>query len=201
MSIYRVNQHRFCIVPEPYQLRSGQSQSKQSGTALVTSLVMLLIMTMIGVGSLKSTLMQEKMAGNVWDAGAAFQATEIGLRDGEDFIESLVTPALFSTTATPTIGLLSAIATEFDYLDTAAWNASSAIQSTGEFSAVEQPPFFVIKHVKDATGSGGNDSIMVRSYESNPAGTNVSVFKITSKGSGRTASARSILQIYYAKRF
>ncbi|HFD11292.1 MAG TPA: hypothetical protein ENJ32_02310 [Crenotrichaceae bacterium] len=175
--------------------------SEQTGTALVTSLVMLLIMTMIGVGSLKNTMMQEKMAGNVWDAGAAFQATEIGLRDGENYLETLASPSVFSTTASPSVGLLSAIATEFDYLDSAAWNAGSAIQSTGAFNAVENPPYYVIKHVKDTSGAGGNNSIMVRGYDDVTPGTSVSIFKITAKGTGRTAAARSILQTFYAKRF
>jgi type IV pilus assembly protein PilX len=174
--------------------------TNQSGTALVTSLVMLLIMTMIGIGSLKNTLMQEKMTGNVWDRSAAFQATEISLRDAENFIETLASPSVFSVLPTPT-GLLSASETEIDYLETTAWNTSVAIQSSGEFDAVEQPPFHVIKHIKDTTGPGGNNSIMVRGYDDVTPGTSVSVFKITAKGSGRTDSARSILQTYYAKRF
>jgi type IV pilus assembly protein PilX len=174
--------------------------TNQSGTALVTSLVMLLIMTMIGIGSLKNTLMQEKMTGNVWDRNAAFQATEISLRDAENYIETLPSPSIFSVLPTPT-GLLSSSATEFDYLDTSAWNASSARLSGGEFDAVKQHPFHVIKHIKDTSGPGGNNSIMVRGYDDVTPGTSVSVFKITAKGSGRTDSARSILQTYYAKRF
>ncbi len=179
---------------------SHKSETLQSGTALVTSLVMLLIMTMIGIGSLKNTLMQEKMAGNVWDAGAAFQATEIGLRDAENFIETLVTPSVFIATPTPA-GLLSATASEFDYLDSTAWSISTARQSTGEFDAVGNPPYHVIKHIKDTSGPGGNNSIMVRGYDDVTPGTNVSIFKITAIGSGRTDTARSILQTYYAKRF
>jgi type IV pilus assembly protein PilX len=189
-----MNNHRF------KKLGLGHApELHQTGTALVTSLVMLLIMTMIGVGSLKNTLMQEKMAGNVWDAGAAFQATEIGLRDAEIFIESLATPSVFSITATPTIGLLSATATEFDYLESSAWNSSSAKQSAGEFEAVKQPPFFVIKHIKDTSATAPSPEVL--NYGANPPGSSVSVFKVTAKGSGRTDAARSILQIYYAKRF
>lgn len=172
----------------------------QTGTALITSLVMLLIMTMIGVGSLKNTLLQEKMAGNVWDAGAAFQSTEIGLRDAESYIEALATPSLFTSLPTPT-GLLSSAATEFDYLDASAWSISTARQSTGTFNAVQEPPYYVIKHIKETSGPGGNNSIMVRGYDDVASGTSVSIFKITAMGTGRTNSARSILQTYYAKRF
>ncbi|MEE9411422.1 MAG: PilX N-terminal domain-containing pilus assembly protein [Methylococcales bacterium] len=188
MNNNQINQCKNCFVP----------LSNQTGTALVTSLVMLLIMTMIGVGSLKNNMVQEKMAGNVWDAGSAFQATEISLRDAESYIETQSSVASFNTSTT---GLLSATDAEFDYLDSVAWGANSARQSTGEFTAVKEPPYHVIKHVKDTNGPGGNNSIMVRGYDDVAPGTNVSIFKITAKGSGRTDSARSILQTYYAKRF
>ncbi|MCH9697291.1 MAG: hypothetical protein K0U68_04230 [Gammaproteobacteria bacterium] len=173
---------------------------KQSGTALVTSLVMLLVMTMIGIGSLKNTLMHEKMAANVWDTGASFQATEIGLRDAENYIETMASPSVFKASPTPA-GIFSSTATEFDLLDLTAWTTTNAIQTTGEFDAVHEPPFYVIKHVKDTSGPGGNNSIMVRGYDDVTPGTSVSIFKITAIGSGRTDSARSILQTYYAKRF
>lgn len=186
-----------------HKIRTKQQPTlliKQTGTALVTSLVMLLVMTMIGIGSLKNTLMQEKMAANVWDTGASFQATEIGLRDAENYIETLASPSVFKASPTPT-GLYSSTETEFDVLDFSAWTISNAIQTTGEFDAVHEPPFFAIKHVKDTSGPGGNNSIMVRGYDDVTPGTNVSIFKITAIGSGRTDSARSILQTYYAKRF
>lgn len=173
---------------------------KQAGTALVTSLVMLLVMTMIGIGSLKNTLMQEKMAANVWDTGASFQATEIGLRDAENYIETLASPSVFKATPSPA-GIYSSTASEFDYLDLSAWTTSNAIQTMGEFDAVYQAPFYAIKHIKDTSGPGGNNSIMVRGYDDVTPGTSVSIFKITAIGSGRTDSARSILQTYYAKRF
>jgi len=62
--------------------------NKQKGVVLITSLVLLLIMTMLGVTAMSTTIIQEKMAGNSLDRERAFQAAEAALRDAEQFIEN-----------------------------------------------------------------------------------------------------------------
>jgi type IV pilus assembly protein PilX len=57
---------------------------RQSGAVLVVSLIMLLVMTLIGVTAMRSTTMEEKMAGNSRDHAVAFQAAESALRQGEE---------------------------------------------------------------------------------------------------------------------
>src|SRR5690349_1024962 len=59
---------------------------RQRGTALVTSLLLLLILTVIGVTAMQVTRMQERMAGNTRDLNLAFQGAEAALRNGEDMI-------------------------------------------------------------------------------------------------------------------
>ncbi len=56
---------------------------RQRGAALVVSLIFMLILTIIGTSALRSTTLQEKMAGNTRDINAAFQAAEAALRAGE----------------------------------------------------------------------------------------------------------------------
>lgn len=55
----------------------------QSGAVLVVSLIMLLLLTIIGVTSMQTTSLEEKMAGNMRDRNIAFQAAEAALRDAE----------------------------------------------------------------------------------------------------------------------
>ena len=61
---------------------------QQSGVVLVISLVMLLLLTLIGVTSVQTTSLEEKMAGNMRDQNIAFQAAEAALRDAEADINS-----------------------------------------------------------------------------------------------------------------
>jgi type IV pilus assembly protein PilX len=58
----------------------------QRGAALVTSLLLLLVLTVIGITAMQMTRVQERMAGNTRDLNLAFQGAEAALRDGENLI-------------------------------------------------------------------------------------------------------------------
>ena len=75
------------------------SISNQRGISLLTVLLLLLIMTVLGLASLRSTLMEEKMSGNSLDRGVAFQAAESALREAEGII-------LLNTPASACVGYL-----------------------------------------------------------------------------------------------
>lgn len=55
----------------------------QRGAALVVVLILLLVMTLLGLASLRGTLMEERMSANLYDRNLAFQAAEAALREGE----------------------------------------------------------------------------------------------------------------------
>lgn len=59
---------------------------RQRGAVLIVSLIFLLLMTLIGVTSMQSTTLQERMAGNTRDRNLALQAAEAALRGGETWI-------------------------------------------------------------------------------------------------------------------
>ena len=75
---------------------SGPSRSKlpamcsgrgaQRGVALVVSLVLLLVATLIGLASVRGTNLQERMSSNMYDRSLAFQRAESALRAAEDAI-------------------------------------------------------------------------------------------------------------------
>ncbi|WP_172962254.1 pilus assembly PilX family protein [Hydrocarboniclastica marina] len=66
----------------------------QRGSALIVSLVMLLLMTLVGVASMQGTILQERMAGNLRDREMAFEATETALRVGEEWAVANVPAAM-----------------------------------------------------------------------------------------------------------
>lgn len=55
----------------------------QSGAALVVGLVMLLVLTLLGLASMQTTSLQERMASNYDQRNQAFQLAETGLRFAE----------------------------------------------------------------------------------------------------------------------
>ena len=70
----------------------------QAGAVLVTSLLMLLVLTIIGVTAMQMSRMQERMAGNTRDRNLAFQGAEAAVRAGEARLGTLtVAPVTCST--------------------------------------------------------------------------------------------------------
>ena len=59
-------------------------KSKQSGAALIVSLVMLTVMTLLGVSTVKMTVIGERMAGHFFNKQSSFDSSEAALREGED---------------------------------------------------------------------------------------------------------------------
>lgn len=55
----------------------------EQGFVLVVALILLLILTLLGLASIQSTSLEEKMAGNQRQQALAFQAAEAALRQGE----------------------------------------------------------------------------------------------------------------------
>ncbi len=64
----------------------------QRGMALIISLLFLLVLTMLGMTSMQTTTMQERMAGNVRDRNVALQAAEAALRTAEEELGDAVLP-------------------------------------------------------------------------------------------------------------
>lgn len=61
-------------------VRTGRARvANQSGAVLVMSLVILLVLTIIGVAAMRTSSLEERMAGNIQEATHAFQAAESGL--------------------------------------------------------------------------------------------------------------------------
>lgn len=58
-------------------------RQSQRGMALLVSLVFLLLLTLIGISSMQSATLQEKMAGSLVSRNQSFQAAEQALRIGE----------------------------------------------------------------------------------------------------------------------
>lgn len=73
---------------------SGFSDTR--GAALVTSLVILLVLTILGLAAMSTSSLEEKMSGNIQDSTFAFEAAESGLN------KALTTAGALSLSGTTT---------------------------------------------------------------------------------------------------
>ncbi len=61
----------------------NKGSSRQSGVVLVTALMVLVVLTLLMVSTMRTGIIEERMAGNLREWNKAFQAAEAALRDGE----------------------------------------------------------------------------------------------------------------------
>lgn len=64
------------------------NRGRQSGAALIVSLIFLLLMTLLSTSTMRSATMQERMAGNTRDYNLGFQSAESALREAEAYLRA-----------------------------------------------------------------------------------------------------------------
>lgn len=166
----------------------------QKGAVLLVSMVILLALTMLGVTSMKSSLTGLTMAGNLREAGLAFQAAEAGLRSAENIIEGSTSLTLFDGSTS----LLNRASVDPNYLLAASWlNAS---QANVVLANVSNNPRYIIRYLGDR-GSSVNAALSLDGYGGNQSDRLISNFRVTSRGTGQTGNFFKVVQSYYGKEY
>lgn len=160
---------------------------KQHGVSLSIVLILLLIMTLLGLASMRGALMQEKMSANQFDRSLGFQAAEAALRTAEARLEP-TPPATFS--ATCTTGLCTKPAAG----SVNRWDDAATAWSTLPASGTNPPARYIIEAMGAAEIPNPRTSGLVGSTSLKPV---YQVFRITaeSQGDGRS---RILLQSNYS---
>lgn len=166
-------------------------KNKQQGVALIVSLIMLLLLTLLAVSSMNTTILEEKMAGNYKDRNMAFQAAEAGLRTGETYLNdtSFVDLPVFDGT---TAGLYKPTQSGLPRWQTVTWTKDSG--TVREYSGtlkVATKPLYIIEEL--LTVDEGGDDIEAGIAQENQ------YYRVTTEAVGGTDSAVVILQSTYKK--
>ncbi|MDH3305864.1 MAG: PilX N-terminal domain-containing pilus assembly protein [Gammaproteobacteria bacterium] len=177
-------------------LGNQKSLRRQRGVVLIVSLILLLVVTLLAVSSMQGTALEEKMAGNTRDRNLAFQTTESAIREAETYIESVVSLGSFNGAA----GLFGLTDIEPYYAMGTTWSdATQHVVADSGYGAYARPQYF-IKHFTTVKGTEG--AMNMSGYGDNKGTGDVSVFKITSRGTGGSAdSAEVILRSHYGRIF
>lgn len=172
--------------------------SKQKGTILVISLLILVVLTIIGVSSMGSSSLQERMAGNFRDRQIAFQAAEMTLAYAEDFArDSIVSTSVFNDTN----GLYSKGngPTSQDAFTTSWWTGTNSRVMPTTIAEVRTQPRYTIEYRGD-TGEEEGTSINLSNYGNTSTGGQISNFRVTVYATGLSDNTVVILQSNYGKR-
>lgn len=174
---------------------------KESGAALMVSLIMLLILTIIGVTGMKNTALEERMAGNMRDKGLAFESAEAALRDAEAFMETVFTLGAFNADGSDgyydnsTRDLWQSV----DWDGTNVGNTNKSVTATTSIPGVEAGKY-VIQYIADSEESDVSGGVNLNNIGQGTGGGNTSIFRITVRGSGASGNAAVILQTLHGRK-
>lgn len=162
----------------------------ERGAALITGLIFMVVLTLLAMAAMRTTLLEEKMAGNARDVDLAFQAAEAALRAGEQVLNGASLPVFAASGAYLTSSGVNTRGTDTYWLQTHNWAADSVAVSTvpaGVYSA----PRFVIEQMPAIPGQGG-------SLKAGPVA-ETGVYRVTVRGIGGTANTSIFLQETYRR--
>lgn len=169
--------------------KMSKQSPRQDGMVLITGLIFMVVLTLIVVASMRTTLLEERMAGNARDTDLAFQAAEAALRAGEEVLNSDLLEEFTSTSP----AYLS-VDTRMDtyWRDTHDWSAD-AEAVTGTITGVSAAPRFVIEELRPIPAAGNESETFKPLLDS-------SIFKVTARGVGGNPSTVVVLQSTYQRR-
>jgi type IV pilus assembly protein PilX len=174
--------------------------SHQSGAALPVVLLLLVIVTLLGVVSIRGAIMQERMAANTAARSMAFQVAEAGLRQAEIIVRD-------GTITFPASGCSAGRCAMVAPPNAPAWEANGFWASGAGFQtgtpvslgAVSVAPRFVIENFGRVTTIAAGSSESIDLGKAPPsAGTAQTVYRITSYARTPTG-AEVVLQSLYRR--
>lgn len=179
---------------------------RERGAVLAICLILLLLVTLLGLSTIRTTTMQEQMAANTRDKDLAFQAAEMAIKVAERVLE-VGTPSTLSFTPACTNGLCSARSFEMRALrwedpdacgngkDIWMCNKSTVVQVDGVSSNIK-PPRYIIEELADIDTA---DHLNIGNIGDGVHGETAAVYRITAIGYGGSAVSKAMLQTTYAK--
>lgn len=165
----------------------------QQGSALVISLLMLLVMTLLGVTAMMTSRLQEKMAINARQYNLAFQASESALRTGEEEtrLAAVQDPTAYTATCGSGLCLHSTSGTPA-WLSTGWATGTNVRKSATDLAGIPSTyqPMYIIEILPKQSPQGNNISqTTVYGPNNTPQ-----YFRVTSYGSGADGTSAVMLQ-------
>lgn len=176
--------------------------AREQGVALIMSLVMLLILTILGISSVQTTSMQERMTLNARDNDLAFQAAESAVREAENYLSTNTSLLPFQDANTdgrydaPDNGAVDMSA--FDWA-TAGNNDRGFKTVATTLDGVADQPKYIIEWVKTVVSE--EDTLNLNNIGQDTGSGRTQMFRVTAYGTGGTDTAHVMIQTTYGKRF
>jgi type IV pilus assembly protein PilX len=168
--------------------------SRERGAVLVTSMLLLLVLTIIGVTVMQMSRMQERMAGNSRDVNLAFQASEAGLRGAEEFIDNLDARPVSCATEACNFRLDGSITGNVGLKDQAWWDDNSHDYGLEAMENLAEPPQTLVEELGSVRTDG---DIQAGQGEEDTRW----FYQVSSRSTGGSGQAEVVLQSTFTRRY
>lgn len=164
------------------------------GSTLIVTLLLLLVISLLGVSSMQTAQMQQKMSSNIQDKEYSFNAAESALSAGEAWLLGLTAePNVFESCAVyPCVQEVMQNVNLVQQDDE--WWSSHAASYDGGFKKFSTPPKYIVEFLQFVPDSPiiGDSSMKSKGMH---------YYQITAYGVGASSEATTILQTTIARRF
>ena len=161
----------------------------QRGAALIVSLIILLILSILGVQNLQTSTLEKKMAGNFRDKKMAFEAAEIALTEAEKWLSEQTFPPAHDNSGTYGIWNFGSA----NIYDSSFWDDATAV--TTNLVNLPTDPAYVIEF--RSLKSSGASSTELGSIGNSGGNTTLYKYRITARGIGGSTNAEVLLQSHF----
>ncbi len=177
-------------------MKHSIDRKRQGGAILITALMILLLLTIFGLSSMGTNILEEKMAGNMRDRNSAFQAAESALRAAEAWLATQTTMDISSSGPVWDVKSLDPDTSNdtpwWGEVDAAWWentdNGVIALTGADELPGVASQPEYIIEKLPPRpTGLGAGEDL----------GAADTYLQITARGVGGAPTTVVMLQSIY----
>jgi len=177
--------------------------TRQSGASLIVALLFLVVLTVLGLVAVRSSTLQERIAGNDRDRATAFEAAEATLRDAEqDVLDNLTPGSPFAATCANGLCVPATTATpRWNQINWTGANSREYGVASGEgdypIADLAQPPRYIVELLPDIPAGAGNSLNINASARSSTSGG--TAYRITARAWGRRGTTQVMLQTVYVR--
>lgn len=173
------------------------SCTKQHGYALVPVLLIVMIVSIMGIGSMSLSHVSEKSAGNSIQRSRAFQAADGGASIAENTLEALFADRVFAD-STASEGVFSKGSYTEKWWRTPNYTGEQVVDETA-ILGVAQPPRYIVEEIGQYVSDGGtgiaNLDLGSSTYGSrSKGGRDVVLYRIESQGTGSFNEVQSVVE-------
>ncbi|KXS54004.1 MAG: type IV pilus assembly protein PilX [Marinobacter sp. T13-3] len=165
---------------------------QQNGAALILSLLLLLVLTLLALSSMEGSVMQQRMVSGLTEGMVSLEIAESGLRDAEEVLESINVLSAFDGTN----GLYGPDDNPPDPLGHD-WASSTVVRNADSIDGVT--PRYFIQHMGDAAQTDKLTDIVVQGYTFETGALDTQAFRIVVWTGGVSGEAQRIIESYYAR--